>query len=89
MKNLVLFGLLAVSGFLIIAGDLKLMLIGLFLGLISLDVQAGWNVGAITGALLEMDKDFGVLESRLLEHIDSRFDEIEKRLADLSRPDEF
>lgn len=89
MKNLVLFGLLAVSGFLIVVGDLRLMLIGVFVGLLGLDVQAGWNVGAITGALVEMDKDFGVLESRLLAHINSRFDEIENRLADLSRPDEF
>ena len=89
MKNVVLFGLLAISGFLIVAGDLRLMLIGVFVGLVALDIQSGWNASLITGSLLEMDKDFGVLESRLLEQINLRFDQIEQRLADLSRPDEF
>lgn len=87
MKYLVLFGLLVISGFLIVVGDLKLMIIGGFVGIVSLDVQAGWNAGLLTSCLIEIDKDFGVLESRLVEHVNSRFDEIENPLADLSRSD--
>ncbi len=89
IKNLLLFGLLAVSGFLVVAGDLKLMLIGVFTGIVALDCQNGFNAQqaiknfeTLAGAL---GHDFEMLESRLREHINSRCDEIETRLDTLKK----
>jgi hypothetical protein len=92
IKNLILFSLLAAGLFLILVGDLRLMLIGVFVGIVALDVQGGFNATAsierFTLMGIGIDKNFETLETRLTEHLDAletalnrSITEIEQRLA--------
>jgi hypothetical protein len=77
VKSIVLFGLMVVGGVLVVVGDLKVMMAGVFLATVVLALQQGWALYALAVA---MDKNFEILEARLCEHISVRLSELERTM---------
>jgi hypothetical protein len=82
MKNLVLLALMALSLFLILVGDLRIMLIGVLVGIAALDIQSGLNAAMLSRGILGLEEDLIAPEKRLTASFISRSDELERRLAE-------
>jgi len=83
MKNVLLAVLLLGGAFLVLAGGLKWMMIGIFAEILAVNLQEGFNAQASIERFQRfgtaLDKNFEILETRLIEHLEARLDELARR----------